>query len=228
MRAQRRPIDPTPQSVGTMLKWCDFMAGVFEWSVERVKLQLDEMIAAQADAYAPRAKAMQKQVEATAEDELHITLVLLSLQDGSIDAYVSFPPTDNCYRLEPYVWHTFLDLADAFRSIEEGQAPERLDGFSLRTLERDLAKRPLFIPKKTAQAFMRERPPSVKQLIEAARAIVSGHEEQYGDVPLTKAAFVAELRLSCPTCSKNRAEEVWAKETPPDWRKPGRRKTQHI
>jgi hypothetical protein len=224
MPTDRRPIDPTPVPVGTMVRWSELTDRLNEWPIDKVRARGEDLRAAQEQTDPSLVPAIERELMDAEDHELADVLILLALRSREISAYLGFPPSNNCYRIEPFCWNSLINRADSLEAIEKGVAPQIFFRFPHQTIESDLANRPLFIRKADMNAFLKLKPPSNKSLTTAAGEIAAEHKKKHGAAPMKKSDFVAKLMGRYPGCTSSRAEGVWAREVPRSWRKPGRRK----
>ena len=151
-----------------------------------------------------------------------MVLMAEALKVGAIPAYVGYPPSNNCFKIEPFFWNFVLDDSEAAKSVQEGIAPTILKEFEVQMLERDLANRPLFVEETIAKKFLNLRPPSMARLEKEARTIIALHQKRSPGVKMKKIDFLNELEQRCYGCTKERAKNIWRDTAPETWRKPGR------
>ncbi len=223
MPTHRRPIDPEPVSVKTMATWSSFTDQLQAWELRQLKERAIQFIEDQTTAYRRLGQKLKRDLKQASNDELGEELILAALKVGAIRAYASFPPSIQCYKIEPYFWDLVVSHPEAIDAIREGICPDELMKFSDQTLERDLANRPLFIDKSNLKQFLKLRPTSAAQLRREAKEIIAAHKRRRSSLPMIKNDFTDELIRRRPDCTKHRAEEIWSMEVPAAWRRPGRR-----
>jgi hypothetical protein len=212
-------VRPKPVDVRSMQEWAAFRSRVHELPMEALRARAEELVETLIPDDEARREVFRRQLgEADDKAEFADTFILTVLRLGEITAYISLPPSDNCYALERFSWRTVFKLADVQRAIETGDAPRLLREFE--SIEHDLAARPLFVRKSEANALLKLKTPSEAELRAIAVALVDGHFQ----APLKKAEFLAALLRHCPGCSVHRAGKTWQAYAPAAWRRPGRRR----
>ena len=222
MSVDCRPIDPKPSDVQKMQTWSDFARQLSDWPLAKLKERRNQLINDQLKSFRPLGLALKRKLEACADDELPVVLIAEALKVGAIPAYLGYPPSNNCYKIEPFFWNFVVDDFETAKSVQEGIAPTILKEFEEQMLERELANRPLFIEESIAKRFLNLRPPSEARLVKEAHAIIERHRKRFPGVKMKKIDFINELEQRCYGCAKERAKNIWRNTVPENWRKPGR------